>query len=372
MLEILLLLLSLFGSGGRCGATWNLTNDTGSPLWAYCAQSEQLHMLPPAASVRLSGVVTYGHVNDEVYVGSQLADAAGPSNEAGDTIVLRWRYFGSGLRSITIARSAAGKCGIVARVEDTRRHSRWIVTPESMVFRSLPPVKVYYMGLADRSARSWYEMPRASEVPSGLWLQVTELSEASHSRLVHDSCGPLWSQVWLDSRRPKSRISFVDSRRLASAFEARHGVKLALPNGTVWQYAARSGAAYDYVPKWARAVPTDLLIAREKDWVWASPYSRGRSQPIATKLPNKWGFFDMKGNLDELCDEPEHNVPADTWGIPRGARSKLREALVQGGSFNDSIHFRPIGLLHTYPAKQRSYELGVRFMLNAPRRVWPL
>ena len=66
-----------------------------------------------------------------------------------------------------------------------------------------------------------------------------------------------------------------------------------LPTSNEWLYAAKAG--------------TDNLWAGTSDPADLPKYAvygnskQGSTQPVRTKLPNEWGFYDMTGNVDEWC-----------------------------------------------------------------------
>ncbi len=39
------------------------------------------------------------------------------------------------------------------------------------------------------------------------------------------------------------------------------------------------------------------------DYAWYSKNAASRTQPVGKKITNKWGLFDMQGNVMELCQD---------------------------------------------------------------------
>jgi len=82
-----------------------------------------------------------------------------------------------------------------------------------------------------------------------------------------------------------------------------------LPTEAEWEYACRAGTSTDYF--WGRNYPPitqEDTMAIDVNAVWQNDFI-GDSiqaitpQPIATKKPNAWGFYDMVGNVFEWCND---------------------------------------------------------------------
>jgi formylglycine-generating enzyme required for sulfatase activity len=84
-----------------------------------------------------------------------------------------------------------------------------------------------------------------------------------------------------------------------------------LPGDTEWEYAARAGATTRHY--WG-----DSIDGR---YLWYRANSDGRPQPVARKLPNNWGLYDVEGNVWEWALSPPVN------GVPLANR--------RGGSWID-------------------------------------
>jgi len=96
-----------------------------------------------------------------------------------------------------------------------------------------------------------------------------------------------------------------------------------LPKEKEWEYAAKAGTQN----RWAG---TNVEISRSErctyDYVWFRENSyvnddgdEQSTHPVATKLPNEWGFYDMSGNVAEWCwDKHETNKNSKTEQVIRG------------------------------------------------------
>jgi len=105
-----------------------------------------------------------------------------------------------------------------------------------------------------------------------------------------------------------------------------------LPTESEWEYAVYGGAAE--LPK----VPLISLA-------WYDPNSNDSTHPVATKLPNGYGLWDMLGNV---------------WEWVQDAGKESGEHILKGGSFyNTARDLRVSGRLSA-PPDLRHRDIGFR------------
>jgi formylglycine-generating enzyme required for sulfatase activity len=66
-----------------------------------------------------------------------------------------------------------------------------------------------------------------------------------------------------------------------------------MPTEAEWEYACRAGTTSEYY------CAKDQLA----DVAWFKGNSREQSHPVGQKKPNKWGLYDMAGNVYEWCND---------------------------------------------------------------------
>jgi formylglycine-generating enzyme required for sulfatase activity len=121
-----------------------------------------------------------------------------------------------------------------------------------------------------------------------------------------------------------------------------------LPSEAEWEYACR---ALTTGPRWDTARPLG-------DLAWYTENSGGQTHPVAEKLPNPWGLYDMLGNVWEWCADLYADYPPRTMYDPYNVRGEHR--VYRGGSWNFSAPRLRAAVRYRGHPGSRWRSLGVR------------
>ena len=162
------------------------------------------------------------------------------------------------------------------------------------------------------------EKPIRVKITRGFWIQETELTR---KQAVAISCDQSFSRSEYDDGVPRlngsypfwgSRAEFQrmlkDLNSDGTMFDANvtpHG-KIA-PDG--WEFAFPTEAEWEYA---SRAGSDDPESDDDTEkYAWTSKNSGEVAHKVASKKANKWGLYDMRGNMWELVRVPEDHMSTE-------------------------------------------------------------
>ncbi|MBU6402564.1 MAG: formylglycine-generating enzyme family protein [Verrucomicrobia bacterium] len=152
---------------------------------------------------------------------------------------------------------------------------------------------------------------------------------------------------WQDNpRNPVERVRWRDAKAYCNERSRLEGLKpcynekteawdcdeaadgYRLPTEAEWEYACRAGTTgpYDFGD-----------AAKLRQYAWFQENSEERTHPVGQKKPNRWGLYDLYGNVCEWCEDVYsptyyHVSPAlDPLGPPSPGKDVKR--VLRGGSW---------------------------------------
>jgi formylglycine-generating enzyme required for sulfatase activity len=171
---------------------------------------------------------------------------------------------------------------------------------------------------------------------------------------------PVERVSWLDAVTFCNKLSAKEGRTPCYRINGEQVTVIAgngyrLPTEAEWEYACRAGSTTRY--------PFGDNEADLGEFAWFSGNSERKTHPVGQRRPNRWGLYDMLGNVWEWCQDGYDagyyatSPPADPPG-PSGASSRV----IRGGCCFNSP--RPADRFWSTP-EDRIYDLG--FHLAAVR-----
>ncbi len=122
----------------------------------------------------------------------------------------------------------------------------------------------------------------------GFWMAKSEVTQAQWKAVM--SYNP---SQFTGSELPVEKISWRDAQEFIEKLNAKlgsnDGGEMVLPTEAQWEYAARAGELGPY-----SGGSIDQVA-------WHDENSGYKTHPVGLKSPNRWGIYDMSGNVFEWC-----------------------------------------------------------------------
>jgi formylglycine-generating enzyme required for sulfatase activity len=165
----------------------------------------------------------------------------------------------------------------------------------------------------------------------GFWIGQTEVTQEAYQRVIAGNPSPKRG-----ARLPVERVSWNEAQAYCRAIGMR------LPAEAEWEYAARAGdrsARYGWIDSLA--------------WYNTDPHEVGQ------KSANRFGLFDMLGNVWEWVSDWYGAYISDATSDPRGPASGQLRVMRGGGSTSAPSEVRPSTRLPFAP-DDGAYNVGFR------------
>lgn len=163
---------------------------------------------------------------------------------------------------------------------------------------------------------SSFEM-MSTPVTQGMWEEVMGYNPVERAGIGPEY--PVHNVSWRDCQSFIERLDELDPE-----YEYR------LPSEAEWEYACRAGTTTTYY--WGNSLDQAGFYG------WFNTNSSTSFRPVAQKLPNAWGLYDMCGNVYEWCADYWHygyaGAPVDgsAWDEPTSDEYMAHSRILRGAS----------------------------------------
>jgi formylglycine-generating enzyme required for sulfatase activity len=140
------------------------------------------------------------------------------------------------------------------------------------------------------------ELPYHKVRVKSFYMATTEVTQLQYFKIMRENPAEFKTvKLGYDSsNNPVENVSWNDAKEFIKKLNKKEGInKYRLPTEEEWEYAARAGSS----GKWFFGDNESKL----KKYAWYSYSSKNKSKthPVAKKKPNKWGLYDIYGNVQE-------------------------------------------------------------------------
>lgn len=203
----------------------------------------------------------------------------------------------------------------------------------------------FYMGLYEVTQRQWELVTGSNPCSSTSYGKgdAHPVHYVSYDMIRGSSSGAKW---------PTSNA--VDSSSFLGKLRKKIGnLPFDLPTEAQWEYACRAGTTTTY----------SYGDSADGAYMWYSSNSSSRAHEVGTKRPNKWGLYDMHGNVWEWCLDWYGKLSYGT--DPKGSSSGSDRVKRGGGWYDYTGSCRSSDRYFDYPS-DGSYDLGFRLSMTLP------
>ena len=209
--------------------------------------------------------------------------------------------------------------------------------------------KPFYMGLYEVTQKQW-ELVMGTGGVSLLSSHGKGDAYPAYGVAYSDIRGAARGAGWPSS-------SAVDASSFLGKLRAKTELGFDLPTEAQWEYACRAGTLTAY------SCGDEAEDARE--YMWYGANASGGANEVGTKLPNRWGFYDMHGNVWEWClDWYSSSTPAEDED-PKGPASGIYR-VKRGGGWRNSLNCCTSFYRLNYGPSFKESDYGFRLVWTLP------
>lgn len=199
------------------------------------------------------------------------------------------------------------------------------------------PAGEFVMGSTERPD----ETPHRVVISRPFLMSATEVTQAQWMAVMGSN-----PSNFRDPKRPVERVSWYEVQDFLRRLNARGDGRYRLPTEAEWEYACRAGTKSEYAFG-------DRLTTKEAN------YDGTRTMPVASYSPNRWGLYDMHGNVWEWCADEYCPYPKASVRDPFN-RCGSQYKVIRGGSFYFGDDSARSALRYTHEPQLRGFSIGFR------------
>jgi formylglycine-generating enzyme required for sulfatase activity len=203
--------------------------------------------------------------------------------------------------------------------------------PQNMVF--IPAGNFTLGSPANEEDRFSDEGPQTPvTISQGFWIGARPVTQLEYNSIMGTNPSsfagtlelPVESVSWFDATNYCARLT----EQAVAGHRIPAGCQYRLPTEAEWEYACRAETTtrFNY--------GDDPGYLNFSTYAWYAENSSNQTHPVATKLPNPWGIYDMYGNVWQWCQDWYGPYPGVPVTDPKGPATGLNRVL-RAGSWAD-------------------------------------
>ncbi len=190
----------------------------------------------------------------------------------------------------------------------------------------------FYLGKYEVTQKEWYNLMKTKP-----WLDLKYLMDGNNYPVVNVS--------WYDAREFIKKLNKLTKK------------KFRLPMEAEWEYACRAGSTSKFFHGSLK------LNLHKYAWYYDNAFKKGEmyAHEVGRKKPNKWGLYDMLGNVYEWCSDWYRRNYYNKSPIfnPKGPKFG-KGKVVRGGDWSRTDYFLRISSRRYYSHHTKDSYIGFR------------
>ena len=220
------------------------------------------------------------------------------------------------------------------------------------------PAGTFIMGSPESEVRRW-----SNEVQHEVTLSAFKMSKYEVTFEQYDMfCEATGREKpedggWGRDKHPVINVTWDDAVAFADWLGCR------LPTEAEWEYACRAGTSTTFNTG-------DNITTSQANYNGNYPYNdnvkgeyRKKTLPVGSFAPNKWGLYDMHGNVWEWCSDWYGDYSETSQTNPKGPTTGPGRVFRGGSWVDQAMHCRSAYRLYINPA-DRYKNVGIRLVLS--------
>jgi len=237
-----------------------------------------------------------------------------------------------------------------------------IVNSIGMVLVPIPAGQ-FQMGSpdSDNDAEDDQKPQHQVKITKPFYLAAYEVTQSQYEKVM--GTRPWQGQIYVEDGpdNPATYVSHDDAVDFCRKLSTQEGVEYRLPTEAEWEYACRAGTTTIYSFGDDTSKLGQHAWYDKNAWNVDEKYAHG----VGQKLPNRWGLFDMHGNVFEWCQDWHGDYRRGSVTDPSGA-SLGSVRVYRGGSWKVRLLS---GLCHSANRRgtpgRRRHDLGFRVLRSS-------
>ncbi len=248
------------------------------------------------------------------------------------------------------------------KLESEVVQSKNIIQFFDMEFVLIKPGTFMMGSSADEPGRDNDETQHSVTLTKKFYIQTTEVTQGQWRKAMKSN-----PSYFKDSGEdcPIESVSFDDCQKFIRKLNKQENTKkYRLPTEAEWEYACRAGSKTAFTN--GDITKKEFVHNANLDQIgWYSANSERMTHPVGKKKPNKWGLYDMHGNVWEWCQDRYGRYPYQYLIDPKGSASGTRRVFKGGSWLNDAAQCRSANRFRDIQSFKSRY-LGFRLVMTAP------